>query len=128
MSKFDGRVAALIRKTHMFVSYADFCLARDHLRWLFEREPKPCDLDKWVAEFNALKDKLDEDDNAAALVRLEEILALGPAVWLKAMIPVSEDYCYKYPNGIWVTIDTAKYYLECARARRDYLARRARER
>ena len=121
MSKYKGRINTVMQKTHRFVSHEDFCLARDYLQWWFDQEAKPTDLDEKMNELISLHEDLNKKNDPVALARFREILGSGAAIWLKASIADAEDFCRRYPVGVWFQKNLGDFYLKYAKCRRDYL-------
>jgi len=124
MGRFNGRVNSLIKKTHGFVSYEDCCLIRDYFQARLVEEEKPEDFDERCRELESLREQLSGTHDPALVERYREVLRMGPAIWLTAVIPDAVRYCENYPDGIWLENFIAEAYKDYAKWGRDHFAER----
>lgn len=124
MSKLDGRIKTLVRRTHGFVSHNDLCVIRDWYEAQFDEEEKPEDLDEKHLELHRLNEKMSQGNDPAIEARLTEVLQSSAALWFKAMIPFAVKMCDNYPNGSWIEYPTFRYYQRDRKAGREYFAQK----
>jgi hypothetical protein len=102
MSKFDGRVNTLIKKTHNYVSNEDFCLLRDYFQSRYEEEEKPEDFEMKVTRCKELEREYERTQSQDVDKQIRELIESSTVMRLKLLIPWAIENCEQYPRGIWI--------------------------
>lgn len=123
MSGLSKRVSKIFRKTHIFISAAEFRLARDCTKARLDDENVDPDEYKLALErLEALwQDYIDSNGAEEKLsIWKEEVAKNVPAAHLAFCSKQEAHLCEVYPNGVWLDKANGERWLSIISSARSY--------